>query len=162
MESKADETLVTGGTTSIESKAEGDDKETGNAGTAGNIDNLKDEGTDLPLRGAVKNQDTNLEHPHGTLAPVTAATGHIEEKGDAGAGAETKGLEEDGGLKGAIEERGAEGEDSEEDEDDEEEEPNAASKDVGSISDQSEPLPGKKTQEQGAAVGDEAGVSVGD
>ena len=155
VESKADDTPSTEDGTA--KNTESADKEFETVGTAGNIDNLKDEGTDLPLR--VKDKSAEVEHPHGTMEPVITATGQKAEKGEGGP--QTKGLEDDGGLKGAVEKRDQEEkEETDEDEDDEESTPET--KHVSAATEQAEALPGKKTQDQETAKGDEAGISVGD
>lgn len=158
VESKADNTPRTEDAT-MENTGSAD-KEVETAKTAGNIENLKDEGTDLPLR--VKDKSAEVEHQHGTMEPFNAATGQKTEKGEGEP--QTKGLEEDGGLKGAIEKRDEEERegDKEEDEEDDVEEPTPGMKAESAVTEQAEALPGKKTQDQEAAKGDEAGISVGD
>ena len=155
VESKSDDTPSTEATATEGTGSA--DKENETAKTAGSIDNLKDEGTDLPLR--VKDQSAEVEHTHGTMEPVVTATGQKTEKGEDEP--QTKGLEEDGGLKGAVEKRDKE-EDKETDEEEDEKEPISETKDVTAVTEQAEALPGKKTQDQEAAKGEEAGVSVGD
>ena len=155
VKSKADDTPSTEDTTT--EGTESADNEIETAKTAGNIDNLKDKGTDLPLR--VKDQSTEVEHSHGTLEPVITATGQKPEKGEGEP--QTKGLEEDGGLKGAVEKRDKE-EDEETDEAEDDEESTPERKKVSAVTEQAEALPWKKTQDQEAAKGDEAGISVGD
>ena len=158
VESKADETPIIEPIGDKGTKADEDEgEEDGKAGAAGNIENLKDEGTDLPLRNIEKGGDPEVAHPHGTMDPVITATGQKteegEEKGD------TQGLEEDGGLKDAVNKRKAE-EDAAEKEDGEQQ--GAQTKAVNAVIDEVDSLPGKKTQDQAAAKGDEAGTSVGD
>ena len=132
----------------------------GTAGTAGDIENLKDEGTDLPLRGSVKNVDAEVEHPHGTMEPVITATGQKTERGEEEG--DTRALEEDGGLKDAIETREATEEDDVAERSHGEKGTSIKTEDVSAAADETESLPGKKTQEQSAAKGEEAGTSIGD
>ena len=162
-ESKAPET--TGA--NVESKADktpssepASEAQQENAGTAGNIENLKDKGTDLPLRGSVKNVDAVVEHPHGTMEPVITTMGQKTERGqEQGV---TRALEEDGGLKGAVEAREKEKEDEVAEYSDGEKGTSIKTEDVSAAADVTESLPGKKTHEQSAAEPEEAGTSVGD
>lgn len=153
--SKADETPSTEAIP-VEDSEDGKEVKAG-VGSAGDIENLKNEGTDLPLRQGVKNKSSVLDHPHGTTEPIIAATGQKSEEGEGGT--DTKRLEEDGGLRGAIQERK---EEEEQPSDENDGETAAKTKDASAATDETEALPGKKTQEQGAAKGDEAGLSVGD
>lgn len=158
VESKADETPVVESAVDKGTKPdEGEGEEHGKAGAAGNIENLKDEGTDLPLRNIGKDKDAEVAHPHGTMDPVVTATGQKTEEGEMKG--DTQGLEEDGGLKDAVNKRKDE-EDVAEDEDGEQR--STQTKAVNAVTDEVESLPGKKTQDQAAAKGDEAGTSVGD
>lgn len=158
VESKADETPIVESTVDKETKPdEGEGEADGKAGVAGNIENLKDEGTDLPLRNIGKDRTPEVEHPHGTMDPVITATGQKTEKGEKDG--ETQGLEEDGGLKDAVNKREDE-KDAAEDEDGEQR--GTQTEAVNAVTDEVESLPGKKTQDQAAAKGDEAGISVGD
>lgn len=160
--SKADETAsmepAAENKTDMDEEAEAGD---GEAGSAGNVENLKDEGNDLPLREGVKNKDTELEHPHGTMEPTIAAMGQKMEKEEGKP--KTQGLEEDGGLKGAIEKRAQDEEDEDQGKQAEaDQEAAIRTRDSSAATDKTENLPGKKTQDQEAAKGDEAGVSVAD
>ncbi|KAL8792885.1 MAG: hypothetical protein Q9195_004527 [Heterodermia aff. obscurata] len=151
VESKADETPS--------SEPDSEVRE-GIAGTAGDIENLKDEGTDLPLRSSVKNVDAEVEHSHGTTEPVITTMGQKTEKGKEQG--DTRALEEDGGLKGAIETREKEEEDDVAEYSDGEKGTSIKTEDVSAAADGTKSLPGTKTQEQSAAKGEEAGTSVGD
>ena len=151
VESKADETPIS---------EPASEAQQGIAGTAGDIENLKNEGTDLPLRGSVRNVDAEVEHPHGTMGPVTTAIGQKTEKGEEQG--DTRVLEEDGGLKDAINARGEKEEDDVAEKSHDEKGTSIETKDVSGTADDMESLPGKKTQEQSAAKGDEAGTSVDD
>ena len=161
VDSKADDTPTTEDATAENTGSADQESET--AKTAGNIDNLRDEGTDLPLR--VKDKSAEVEHPHGTMEPLNTATGQKTEKGEGQP--QTKGLEEDGGLKGAVKKRDEEEleedeEDEETDEEEDDEEQTPGTKVLSAATKQAEALPGKKTQDQEAAKGEEVGVSVGD
>ena len=150
-ESKADETP------SSEPVSEAPE---GIPGTAGDIENLKDEGTDLPLRGSVKNVDTEVEHSHGTVEPVVTTVGQKTERGEEQA-EDTRALEEDGGLKGAVTTKEKEEEDDVAENSDGEKGSSMKTEDVSAAAGP-ESLPGKRTQEQSAAKGEETGTSVGD
>ena len=132
----------------------------GIAGTAGDIENLKNEGTDLPLRGSAKDVQGEVEHPHGTTGPVVTATGQKSEKEEVEG--DTQALEEDGGLKGSIEKREIEKDESGTEGSGGEKRSSVKTEDVSAGADETARLPGKKTQEQSAAKGEEAGTSVGD
>ena len=151
IESKADETPCSEPTSEARQ---------GIADTAGDIENLKDEGTDLPLRGSVKNVHAEVEHPHGTMEPVITTMGQKTEKGEEQGS--TRALEEDGGLKGAVEAREKDAEEDVAENPDGEKGTSIKTEDVSAAADVTESLPGKKTQEQSAAKGEEAGTSVGD
>ena len=146
---------------------EDEEQEPGGAkdGTAGHIENLKDEGTDLPLRQAKKDKEqSGLGYPHGTLEPVVAAAGQQSETARDLEVKDTKPLEADGGLEEAINKR-EDGSPSDQDNhvDPDESDDRNTNTQLGKEDGGSEKtLPGKKTQDQEAAKGEEAGVSVGD
>ena len=104
-------------------------------------------------------ESAEVDHPHGTLEPAVAGTGHTGEDGS-----DTKALEEHGGLEPSKNDRTSVEENTEEDKEDDEAE--AQERKAGKVHDaaaaKEEELPGKKTQDQGAAEAEQAGVSVGD
>ena len=104
-------------------------------------------------------ESAEIEHPHGTIEPAVAGTGYTGESGN-----DIKALEEHGGLEASENDQISKAENTEEDKEGEEAEAQEtkARKVHNATASRGEELPGKKTQEQGAAEGEEAGVSVGD
>jgi len=109
-----------------------------------------------------KGQDAGIEHPHGTLEPAVAAVGQTEERGEREGN--TKALEEHGGLEARTVDpkRTDKGTRNEDEEVVDEEVGAETASAVTNPTETSTDLPGKKTQDQGAGEGEEAGVSVGD
>ena len=150
-----------------EAEKEGQAKETVNSeGEAEELEGIgegldEDVGTE---EGEGEVKDGEVEHQHGTLEPKVAATGQKEER--QGGDGRTKELEEHGGLenpgsKGAGDTQRVE-ETRDQDNTHGRSESRTDTKHVTAATDEAEDLPGKKTQEQAAARGEEAGDSVGD
>jgi hypothetical protein len=110
----------------------------------------------------VKGKHAEIEHSHGTLEPAVAAVGQREDKGKREGN--TKALEEHGGLKARTvhPKPTAKGTGIEDEEETDEELGENTANAVTISADTTPGLPGKKTQDQGAGNGEEAGVSVGD
>lgn len=110
----------------------------------------------------VKGIHAEIEHSHGTLEPAVAAVGQREDKGRREGN--TKALEEHGGLKARTvhPKPTAKGTGIEDEEEADEELGENTANAVTISADTTPGLPGKKTQDQGAGNGEEAGVSVGD
>ena len=111
-------------------------------------------------RGEVGEEErAEVEHPHGTLGPAVAGTGHTGEGEN-----DTKALEEHGGLEPSKNDRTSKADNTEEDNEDDEAEAQEMKARIvhDATASKEEELPGKKTQDQGAAEGEESGVSVGD
>lgn len=109
-----------------------------------------------------KEGDAEIDHPHGTLEPAVAAVGRNE--GESDRVGDTKALEEHGGLEArTVHPKRTPKGTRNEDKDEAEEEAGAETANAVTVpADTTTDLPGKKTQDQGAGDGKEAGISVGD
>ena len=113
---------------------------------------MKSKADDTPLVG--QDESAELEHPHGTMEAAVATMGN--RWGDQ---SETKALEEYGGLEPRVSESKQGAGVAEDGKEGRDEEAEAKVRDATTAADG---LPGKPTQDQSAAEGDNAGVSVGD
>ncbi len=119
-------------------------------------------GQEVGVEETGKGGNAEIEHPHGTLEPAVAAVGQTEDECEKEG--KRRALEEHGGLEARTldPKRTAKGTQNEYDEAADEEVRAETANAVTTSADTTTDLPGKKTQDQGAGEGEEAGVSVGD